>query len=58
MEKVISSEKPVWKSVALAAALVSLGALMIGVAYGPETVAPILHDAFHDFRHAIGMPCH
>ena len=30
----------------------------VTIAFGVETVAPGVHDAFHDFRHVIGMPCH
>lgn len=40
---------------------VFIAALAFGtvvVAYGMESVAPGVHDAFHDFRHVIGMPCH
>ncbi|MBI5286872.1 MAG: CbtB-domain containing protein, partial [Deltaproteobacteria bacterium] len=28
------------------------------IAYGVESVVPGVHDAFHDFRHVIGMACH
>lgn len=28
------------------------------IIYGVDSVAPGVHDAFHDFRHVIGMPCH
>jgi len=44
----------------LAQALLAVvfAAAMVTIAYGVETVAPGVHDAFHDFRHVIGMPCH
>lgn len=44
----------------LAQALLAVvfAAVMVTIAYGVETVAPGVHDAFHDFRHVIGMPCH
>lgn len=41
-----------------ALALVAIAFTMVVVAYGMESVAPGVHDAFHDFRHVIGMPCH
>lgn len=31
---------------------------MVIIAYGVDSVIPGVHDAFHDFRHVIGMPCH
>ena len=30
---------------------------LVVIAYGMESIAPGAHDAFHNFRHAIGMPC-
>lgn len=43
----------------LQALMVVIFAVMtVTIAYGVETVAPGVHDAFHDFRHVIGMPCH
>ena len=26
--------------------------------YGVDSVAPGVHDTFHDFRHVTGMACH
>ncbi|MEE8574248.1 MAG: CbtB domain-containing protein [Thermodesulfobacteriota bacterium] len=31
---------------------------MIVIFYGMDAIASGVHDAFHDFRHVIGMPCH
>lgn len=31
---------------------------MVVIAFGMDSVAPGVHDALHDFRHALGMPCH
>ncbi|CAG1064564.1 hypothetical protein BAC1_00125 [uncultured bacterium] len=38
--------------------VVIFAVMAVTIAYGVETVAPGVHDAFHDFRHVIGMPCH
>jgi len=38
--------------------LVIFAVMTVTIAFGVETVAPGVHDAFHDFRHVIGMPCH
>lgn len=43
---------------ALPLTLVAIAFTAVVVAYGMESVAPGVHDAFHDFRHVIGMPCH
>jgi len=31
---------------------------IVVIAYGIDAVIPGIHDAFHDFRHVIGIPCH
>lgn len=46
------------KGLLLAVLVVSMACAMIVIAYGVDPVAPGVHDAFHDFRHTIGMPCH
>lgn len=38
--------------------IVGLAFSMVVIAYGMDGVAKGVHDAFHDFRHTIGMPCH
>lgn len=38
--------------------VVVFAVMTVTIAFGVETVAPGVHDAFHDFRHVIGMPCH
>ncbi|MBI5588558.1 MAG: CbtB-domain containing protein [Deltaproteobacteria bacterium] len=38
--------------------VVGMAFAMVVIAYGMESVAPGVHDTFHDFRHVIGMPCH
>ncbi len=32
--------------------------IMVVIFYGVDSVAAGAHDAFHDFRHVIGMACH
>lgn len=32
--------------------------LSVLIVYGPESISPLLHDIFHDVRHALGMGCH
>lgn len=58
MEKILGRDKGLTGTLVGAAVLVSLAAAMIIIAYGVESVAPGVHDTFHDFRHMIGMPCH
>lgn len=41
-----------------AVVLVALAFAMVVIAFGMESIAPGVHDALHDFRHVIGMPCH
>lgn len=41
-----------------AVVIAAVAVAMVVVAFGMESVAPGVHDLFHDFRHAIGMPCH
>lgn len=57
MERI--SEKEVFsKTLFSALVVVAMAFTMVVIAYGMESVAPGVHDAFHDFRHVIGMPCH
>ncbi len=57
MERILERDSFMKASFA-ALAVVSLAFTMVVIAYGMESVAPGVHDAFHDFRHVIGMPCH
>jgi len=57
MERILGRENTGWMIIG-AAALVLIASAMVVVAFGMESVAPGVHDAFHDFRHVIGMPCH
>ncbi len=45
---------PPWMLTALAATAFA----MVIIFYGVDSIAQGAHDTFHDFRHAIGMPCH
>lgn len=42
----------------LALALAGAGFAMVVIAYGMDSVVKGAHDVFHDFRHAVGFPCH
>lgn len=57
MERILGRENTGWMFIG-ATALVVIACAMVVVAFGMESVAPGVHDAFHDFRHVIGMPCH
>jgi len=57
MERILDRDSLVKASLA-AVAVVALAFTMVVIAYGMESVATGVHDAFHDFRHVIGMPCH
>lgn len=57
MERILSGVNG--NALLLQALVVVIFAVMtVTIAFGVETVAPGAHDAFHDFRHVIGMPCH
>lgn len=57
MERILEKDSFV-NAVVPALAVAALAFAMVVIAYGMESVAPGVHDAFHDFRHVIGMPCH
>ncbi|MEE8431981.1 MAG: CbtB-domain containing protein [Candidatus Desulfatibia sp.] len=42
----------------LTAGLILAVSSIIIVSYGADSIVMGVHDTFHDFRHAIGMPCH
>ncbi len=58
MEQILNNEQSLSKSLWPSLILLGVVFAMVVIAYGMESVAPGVHDAFHDFRHAIGMPCH
>jgi len=57
MEKVIGRQD-LWRAFLPALVLFAMAFAMVVVVYGMDSIAPGVHDAFHDFRHTIGMPCH
>ncbi|MEK6791797.1 MAG: CbtB domain-containing protein [Deltaproteobacteria bacterium] len=57
MEKVIDRDV-LWSLAVPALVVVALAFALAVIAYGADSVVPGAHDAFHDFRHMIGMPCH
>ncbi|HBR17297.1 MAG TPA: cobalt transporter subunit CbtB [Deltaproteobacteria bacterium] len=58
MERIISRENGLMGTLSQALVIVGVAFAMVVIAYGMESVVPGVHDAFHDFRHTIGMPCH
>lgn len=58
MEKVIRNEQGLLRALLSALVIVAVACAMVVITYGMESVVSGAHDAFHDFRHTIGMPCH
>ena len=58
MERILNRENGLLGTLLGALVIVGVAFAMVVIAYGMESVAPGVHDAFHDFRHTIGMPCH
>ncbi len=58
MERVITSQKSMVKTLAMVLILIALGFVMITIVYGIDSLMPGVHDAYHDFRHVNGFPCH
>lgn len=58
MEGIIQREKDFGSILWPALLIVALSFAMVVIVYGMDSVAPGVHDTFHDFRHTIGMPCH
>ena len=58
MERIISRENGLMGTLSQALVIVGVAFAMVVIAYGMESVVPGVHDAFHEFRHTIGMPCH
>lgn len=58
MERLLERENGFVGALLGAGVVVAVAFTMVVIAYGMESVAPGVHDTFHDFRHVIGMPCH
>jgi cobalt transporter subunit CbtB len=58
MERVVLKEKNFVRALLPALLVVGVIFSLVIIAYGMDSVVPGVHDTFHDFRHAIGMPCH
>lgn len=58
MERVLSSETGFLRALMPALLVVGVAFSLVVISYGLDSIAPGAHDIFHDFRHAIGMPCH
>lgn len=57
MERILSGEHG-YGFLLQAIVIAAFAVMTVTIAFGVEAVAPGVHDAFHDFRHVIGMPCH
>lgn len=53
LPQVVSMEA-LWLALGLASSVLAI----IVITYGADSLVLGAHDAFHDFRHAIGMGCH
>tara|TARA_B100000315_G_scaffold59856_2_gene54305 strand:- start:15900 stop:16079 length:180 start_codon:yes stop_codon:yes gene_type:complete len=58
MEQSIEKEQSFFAGLLPALMICGVALAMVIIVYGSESVAPGVHDTFHDARHAIGMPCH
>ncbi len=58
MEQCIEKENSL-AGILLLVLFMVISAIALGViVYGIDSVMSGAHNAFHDFRHFIGMPCH
>ena len=59
MDQSIRKERSLVNSLYLALLVVTVTFAMGVIVYGGmDSVMPWAHDVFHEFRHAIGIPCH
>ncbi|MEK6531101.1 MAG: CbtB-domain containing protein [Deltaproteobacteria bacterium] len=58
MERVFTQREFLVNTVLPAVVLVATAFAVVAIFYGTDSILRGAHDAFHDFRHAIGMPCH
>ncbi len=58
MREEVRRERSLYTGVALSLFVLACAFAMVLIVYGVDSIAPGVHDAYHDFRHTIGMPCH
>lgn len=58
MERILVRERGFLKALLAAVVVVGAAFSMVVIVYGLDSIAPGVHDAFHNFRHVLGMPCH
>ena len=58
MEGILSKEWSLWNVLGLTLIVVAAVFAVVVISYGVDFIAPGVHDAYHDFRHVIGMLCH
>ncbi|MEK6591076.1 MAG: CbtB domain-containing protein [Nitrospinota bacterium] len=58
MELIIKRERDLLKTLWLSLFVMGVTFAMVVVVYGMDSIVTGAHDAFHDFRHVIGIPCH
>ncbi|WP_330631840.1 CbtB domain-containing protein [Halocatena halophila] len=51
LERTMQSVSPI-KLAVIVAVILAIGCTLLFVQ------EPMVHDSFHDFRHAVGVPCH
>lgn len=58
MEGIIRAERGFTNMLLPLLVVVTLAFAMVVIAFSMESIAPGIHNLFHDFRHVTGMPCH
>ncbi|MBI5682656.1 MAG: CbtB-domain containing protein [Deltaproteobacteria bacterium] len=58
MERIFSKDFTFSRAFLPALVLAAVACSMVVILYGVDTIIPMVHDTFHDFRHVLGMPCH
>lgn len=58
MEYIAKREQVLLRNIWPVLIVLGIAFSMVVITYGIDSVAYRAHDAFHDFRHIIGMPCH
>lgn len=58
MERVVAGEQSLRKVLLPSLIVFGVAFALVVIVYGLDSIAPGVHDVFHDFRHVIGIPCH